>query len=162
MKNKLLLTLVAVLVLVGAGFALINNNKNNPNSSQTNTTDKKISVASQPEVSKTTQPQNPGNYITLDEYNADPAKYTSTTKVHFFHATWCPICQQIHKDIEADMSKIPANTTFIKTDFDKETELRKKYGVTTQYTFVQIDKDGNEIAQWTATNLDKALAGLKI
>jgi hypothetical protein len=60
------------------------------------------------------------------------------------------------------MSKIPAGVTIIKTDFDSSTDLRQKYGVTTQYTFVQVDSNGNEIAQWSATNTDKAIAGIKL
>ena len=39
--------------------------------------------------------------------------------------------------------------TILSTDFDEHTDLKKKYGVTTQHTFVQVDADGNEIAQWS-------------
>jgi thioredoxin 1 len=102
-----------------------------------------------------------GSYVTLADYNKDPSKYADSKKVYFFHASWCPICQGIDKEINADMSKIPAGVTLIKTDFDSSTDLRQKYGVTTQYTFVQVDNSGNETAQWSATSLDKAVAGIK-
>lgn len=102
-----------------------------------------------------------GSYVTLADYNADPSKYADSKKIYFFHASWCPVCQDIDKEIVANTSKLPANVTFIKTDFDSSTELRQKYGVTTQYTFVQVDADGNETAQWTANSFDKALAGIK-
>lgn len=102
-----------------------------------------------------------GNYITLADYKADASKYSDTKKVYFFHASWCPICQGIDKEINADMTKIPAGVTLIKTDFDSETALRQKYGVTVQYTFVQFDNSGNQIAKWSATNLDKVIAGIK-
>jgi thiol-disulfide isomerase/thioredoxin len=102
-----------------------------------------------------------GSYITLADYNANISKYTDSEKVYFFHASWCSICQGIDKEINTDMSKIPAGVTIIKTDFDSSTDLRQKYGVTTQYTFVQVDSNGNEIAQWSATNLDKAIEGIK-
>lgn len=102
-----------------------------------------------------------GSYVSLADYTADKTKYADSQKVYFFHASWCPICQSIDKDIKADMSKLPKNVTLIKTDFDKETELRKKYGVTTQYTFVQVDNDGNQTAKWSATSLDDAIAGIK-
>jgi len=102
-----------------------------------------------------------GSYVTLADYNANPTKYADSKKVYFFHASWCPICQGIDKEINADMSKIPAGVTLIKTDFDKSTDLRQKYGVTTQYTFVQVDNSGNETAQWSATSLDKAIEGVK-
>jgi thiol-disulfide isomerase/thioredoxin len=101
------------------------------------------------------------NYITLKEYNENPSDYSDTKLVYFFHASWCPICRDIDEDINADSSKIPAGFTIIKTDFDSSTDLRQKYGVTTQYTFVQVDSNGNETAQWSATNLDKAIAGIE-
>lgn len=103
-----------------------------------------------------------GAYVTLADYNADPSKYADTQKVYFFHASWCPICQGIDKEITADSSTIPANVTLIKTDFDNSTELRQKYGVTYQYTFVQVDNSGNETAQWSATSLKKAIDGIKL
>ncbi len=102
-----------------------------------------------------------GSYVTLAEYNKNPSNYADSKKVYFFHASWCPICQSIDKEINADMSKIPAGVTVIKTDFDSSVELRQKYGVTTQYTFVQVDNNGNETAQWSATSLARAIDGIK-
>ncbi len=102
-----------------------------------------------------------GSYVTLANYTKDPNSYADSKKVYFFHASWCLICQGIDKEASADMTKVPADVTLIKTDFDTATELRKKYGVTTQYTFVQVDASGNETAQWSATSLADALAGIK-
>lgn len=70
--------------------------------------------------------------------------------VLFFHAAWCPSCRAADSAISAET--IPSNLTIFKTDFDSETELRKKYGVVTQHTFVQIDADGNEINKWVWWN----------
>jgi hypothetical protein len=36
----------------------------------------------------------------------------------------------------------------LKTDYDSNIDLRKKYGVTSQHTFVQIDSSGNLIKKW--------------
>lgn len=69
--------------------------------------------------------------------------------VLFFHASWCPSCRALNSDIEKNVSAIPAGVTILKTDYDKETELKKKYGVTTQHTLVQVDKDGNLIKKWS-------------
>lgn len=102
-----------------------------------------------------------GSYVTLADYDKDPSKYADSKKVYFFHASWCPICQGIDKEITADTSKIPAGVTLIKTDFDSSTDLRQKYGVTTQYSFVQIDNSGNQTAKWSATSLTDAIAGIK-
>jgi thiol-disulfide isomerase/thioredoxin len=69
--------------------------------------------------------------------------------VLFFHASWCPSCRGLNSDIEANMNAIPQGVTILKVDYDKETELKKKYGVTTQHTLVQVDKDGNMIKKWS-------------
>ncbi len=69
--------------------------------------------------------------------------------VLFFHASWCPSCRGLNTDIEASRSDIPDGLTILKLDYDKETALKKKYGVTYQHTLVQVDKDGNLIKKWS-------------
>jgi len=69
--------------------------------------------------------------------------------VLFFHAAWCPSCRGLNSDIEANMSAIPEGLNILKLNYDTETELKKKYGVTTQHTLVQVDKDGNLIKKWS-------------
>lgn len=67
----------------------------------------------------------------------------------FFHAPWCPICQALEKEITANPTGIPAGLTILKVDFDTATSLRKKYGVTLQHTFVQVQADGSAIQKWS-------------
>ncbi|MCA9327977.1 thioredoxin family protein [Candidatus Saccharibacteria bacterium] len=102
-----------------------------------------------------------GSYVTLATYNADPSKYADSTKVYFFHAPWCPSCKAMDDAINADASKIPTGVTLIKTDFDSQTSLRQKYGVTLQHTFVQVDNDGNKVAKWSAESVDALVAGIQ-
>lgn len=88
-----------------------------------------------------------GSYVT---YSADKLAMAETGDVVlFFHASWCPSCRALNSDIEKNLSRIPAGVTILKTDYDKETDLKKKYGVTTQHTLVQVDKDGNLIKKWS-------------
>jgi len=84
-------------------------------------------------------------------YEASKIAMASATQdvVLFFHASWCPSCRALNGDIEKNVGAIPAGVTILKTDYDKETELKKKYGVTTQHTLVQVDKDGNLIKKWS-------------
>ena len=102
-----------------------------------------------------------GEYISYDEYQADKNGYSNVKKVLFFHASWCPVCQSIDREISADETALPAGTVLIKTDYDTNTQLRQKYGVTYQYTFVQIDNNGTELKQWTASSLKKLVAGIQ-
>lgn len=67
----------------------------------------------------------------------------------FFHAPWCPSCRGLNSNIEANRDDIPASLTILKTDYDTETALKQKYGVTIQHTLVQVDKDGNLIKKWS-------------
>jgi len=75
-----------------------------------------------------------------------PAALTDgETKVLFFHAAWCPVC----RDADAKLTSWynaggPALPTY-RVNYDTETELKSKYGVTYQHTYVLVDGQGNEI-----------------
>ncbi len=72
--------------------------------------------------------------------------------VLFFHAPWCPTCKAVDTDIRSELSMIPSGTHILKVDYDSNLELRKKYGVTYQHTFVQVDAQGNMIKKWSGGN----------
>lgn len=74
----------------------------------------------------------------------------------FFHAPWCPSCRALESDIEANLSEIPDGVHLLKTDYDSETDLKKKYGVVRQHTLVQVDSNGDKIV--TFTGLSNTLA----
>lgn len=69
-------------------------------------------------------------------------------KVLFFHAPWCPQCRMI----EADILKgpLPEGWTIIKVDYDSHQDLRKKYRVTLQTTFVKVDDQGTATDKFVA------------
>jgi thiol-disulfide isomerase/thioredoxin len=93
--------------------------------------------------------EGPGTYITLAEYAGNEAMYGDV--VLFFHADWCPTCQGTEKDLTENAAAIPAGLTIVKVDYDTETDLRQKYGVTTQHTFVHVDETGTELAKWSGS-----------
>ncbi len=71
--------------------------------------------------------------------------------VLFFRASWCPSCRGLDKDIKENLASIPATLKILDVDYDTETELKKKYGVTYQHTLVQVDKDGSMIKKWSGS-----------
>ena len=71
--------------------------------------------------------------------------------VLFFHASWCPSCKTTDADINANIAAIPAGTTILKVDYDTNPDLKKKYGVTYQHTFVQVNADGSMIKKWSGS-----------
>lgn len=71
--------------------------------------------------------------------------------VLFFRATWCPTCRALDTDIRKNLEEIPANLTILDVDYDRYGELKKKYNVTYQHTFVQVDEEGNVINKWSGS-----------
>lgn len=102
-----------------------------------------------------------GRFISHDEYRTDSEKKGERKSILFFNATWCPSYQAITKALKEDPSRIPDGTDIVSVDYDTNTELRQKYGVTTQHTFVQVDDEGNAVRTWSATNVDDALSGIE-
>ena len=101
------------------------------------------------------------SYITYDQYQASKDTYADSKVVLFFNATWCPDCRAINEALTSDPGKIPAKTTVVSVDYDQHTDLRQRYGVTTQHTFVQIDTNGEKTRQWVSTSVDALLKELQ-
>lgn len=83
-----------------------------------------------------------------------PAKLASAKTgkvVLFFKASWCPTCKAVDADITQNLDQIPGNIRILKVDYDNSTELKAKYGVTYQHTFVQVDADGKLLKKWSGS-----------
>lgn len=98
-----------------------------------------------------------------EAYSTDKlARAVTGDVVLFFHASWCPSCRGLNSSIESNLKSIPEGVTILKTDYDRETELKKKYGITYQHTLVQVDKDGNMINKWSGSpSLDSLLTQIQ-
>lgn len=115
-------------------------------------------TAQSPETLVAPSASTPGNVETQIANGTKQVAYTTESQaqayassgptVYFFKAAWCPTCNTAQKDLDVNLTKLPAGTTIVQVDYDTETELKGKYAVTYQHTFVQIDKDGKEIAKW--------------
>jgi thiol-disulfide isomerase/thioredoxin len=100
----------------------------------------------------------PGSYITLAEYEEDKAAYDAGDVVLFFNASWCSTCKIARDNLTADPAAIPEDLTIVTVDFDEATELKQRYGVTLQHTFVQIDAEGTELAKWSGSTTAEEIA----
>lgn len=99
-----------------------------------------------------------GAYIDRVTYERSPERYHSGKVVLFFHAPWCPVCREVEESLTS--GRLPAGLTVVKVDFDSDVALRRRYGVTTQHTFVQVDEAGTLLARWTTSRTgDEILAG---
>ena len=102
-----------------------------------------------------------GSYESYSSEKVSEAGADQKTVI-FFHASWCPTCKTQDAAIVAAKDSIPTDVVILKADYDQETELKKKYGVTVQHTFVQVDSDGNMITKWSGgSDLDGIVSKLK-
>lgn len=97
------------------------------------------------------------------EYDPTDLAFAETGKVVlFFHADWCPYCRALNEELTKNPSQIPSDTLIAKVNYDTADDLKKKYGVISQHTFVQVDKDGNKLSMWQGSNsLDEFLQEVK-
>lgn len=142
-KGFLAIIVIGVSLLVG-GIFIVAGSDNNTDTSSSRANQANIK---EPNSSKLTAYSD--RYTTLD--SADLSKITTDKRVLFFHASWCPTCHTLDRDIRAQTALIPEDVRIVKLDYDKDTELRKKYGVTLQHTLVQINENEDEIAQWNGS-----------
>ena len=91
-----------------------------------------------------------GSYEMYEAHKITLASPTHNV-VLFFRAKWCPTCKAVDADITSHIKDIPENLTILDVDYDTSTDLKKKYGVTYQHTFVQVDAQGNLLKKWSGS-----------
>ncbi len=88
-------------------------------------------------------------------------------RVLYFYATWCPSCKVANEDFTANPNKIPEDVVVIRTNYNdpdtdqEEKDLAKKYSITYQHTFVQVDSTGKEITKWNGGGTDELIDKIK-
>jgi thioredoxin 1 len=100
----------------------------------------------------------PSRYVQYDEVAFNAA--AGQTRVYFFHAGWCPSCRALERDINANLDRIPADVVLFKTDYDSNTALKRRYGVTYQHTLVVVDAEGELVSKWTGGDFNDILEQL--
>ncbi|OGC78279.1 hypothetical protein A2619_05715 [candidate division WWE3 bacterium RIFOXYD1_FULL_39_9] len=114
----------------------------------------------------------------MDDNNIAKSRYVQYSKsalesasgnrrVLFFYASWCPTCKPADTDFTQNSSNIPEDVTVIRVNYNdpdtdqEEKDLAKKYGITYQHTFVQIDSAGKELTKWNGGQTDALLSNIK-
>jgi thiol-disulfide isomerase/thioredoxin len=146
---------VLLLVIGGTSLAACSSNEDPPGSqtAESQTTGAQT-TGSQTTGSQTTEPQasdamagseTAGSFV---DYSPELVSSTPGEKLLFFHAPWCPQCQELEADIEE--AGVPDGVTVFKVDYDSNQDLREKYGVTIQTTVVKVDDQGEAIESYVA------------
>jgi len=99
------------------------------------------------------QPVAEGRYVAYSE--AELAESGYRTNVLFFYAAWCPECRAFDEAINT--SDIPDGVQILQVDYDQATDLRQRYGVTLQSTFVSVAADGTARSTWVGYGKDKSV-----
>ncbi len=149
MKSTNIIITIIVLVLIGGGIYVLNNNTGTESmikdemSGETMMMEKDATMSS---TSETMMKKDDAMIVKGGSYEAySPEKLANAEAgnvVLFFRAGWCQTCRTVDADIKANIKNIPPNLTILDIDYDNSSDLKKKYGVTTQHTFVQLDSKG--------------------
>ncbi len=86
---------------------------------------------------------------------------TTSKRVLFFAAAWCPTCRGADAEFKAKLSEIPKDVVIYKTDYDSETALKQKYGITRQHTFVYVNAKAEVIKKWSGGAISEIIANTK-
>ena len=164
--NKNIYIIVAIILIVGVGYMMLNKSNIDEQDSLVieqvgEEMDNIVVVDATYDVFEAAENSNDkidvlGSYEVYTPETFESVK--DDTVVLFFHATWCPSCKVLNSDIEKHSSTIPAGLTILKIDYDEEVTLKRKYGVTTQHTLVQVDSEGEMIKKWSGGTYDTILA----
>lgn len=141
--NKTVLVVVGLVLIILGGIYFFN---------QGQSTDTAGSYDSGPTAT-------PGDLVEGSRYIAySQASYDDNAdkkRVLYFYAVWCPTCKIANEEFNNNLDKIPEDVILLKTDYDSETALKKKYNITYQHTFVLVDEAGNEITKWNGGGIDE-------
>jgi len=94
-------------------------------------------------------------------------KAATKRRVLFFYASWCPTCRPADENFKENISKLPEDVTLIRVNYNdpdtdqEEKDLAKKYGITYQHTYVQIDGTGKEVTKWNGGQINELLSNIK-
>lgn len=92
------------------------------------------------------------SYQNYSEAVMNSALKSGQKVIVFFHAEWCATCRALEANIKANLTQIPANVLILQANFDTETALKQKYGITVKTSFAVLNADGS---------LEKKLVGPK-
>ena len=152
MSKNATIIMVVLLVIGGiTGYLFLNTDESSDSSVSQTEQDSQDPVQTKPtEAQPAEVASSAGQFV---DYTEEVLAETSDkNQVLFFSAAWCIECRGVERNIKA--GTIPEDLVIIKVDYDTEDELKKKHGVVTQTTFVQIDESGDQITKWQGFGSD--------
>ena len=168
--NKGIIIAGVVIVLVGGGIFAANQQSQKANEVKMMAQDSPIVTLTQEQIAMEKEKAMMNNNVSSRylPYSKDVLDQAAgNRRVLFFYANWCPTCRPTDANFQENISKIPEDVTVIRVNFNdpetdqEEKDLAKKYAVTYQHTFVQIDSQGKEVTKWNGGQTDELLSKIK-
>lgn len=153
--NKLIFSLIAAIV-VGGGILFVS-------SSTPRRTPKPEKVAMQAKENSVVNSFSRYIEYSKESYN----KASPKRRVLYFYASWCPTCKAANADFTANPDKIPEDAVVIRVNYNdpdtdqEEKALAKRYGITYQHTFVQVNSAGKEVTLWNGGDTNELNKNIK-
>lgn len=91
-------------------------------------------------------------YFTYSSESLAYAKKQGKTVLYFW-APWCTSCASLDSELQNQDKVIPEDVTVLRLEYGKNIQLERKYGVTTQHTFVQVNDKDEKITLWVGGEL---------
>lgn len=159
-KNIVWIAVLIIVLAVGGLFLYQNSQKNL-------TTDDKMAKSEDSAMKKEDSMMENKDSRYLEYSKAVFDNSSNRRRAFYFYANWCPTCRPLDTALKTNSNKIPEDVVIIRVNYNdsdtdsEEKNLAKKYAVTYQHTFVQIDSEGNEVAKWSGGQMDEVLANIK-
>lgn len=146
MKTQYLIIGIVGILLIAGTFAFFKN-QSTPKASLS----AQETIVKQEENIKQDSTDLTSRYIDYSSDNLAKASENNGRAVIWFAAfAWCPSCQAADRDFKAHFDKVPKDVTILKINYDTAKELKRKYAIVIQDTFVQLDNQGKEITRWNS------------
>lgn len=152
--NKVI-TVIGIVALVGGGLWFFRGKSQQANEV----------VMEKKDESEVMVDKSESRYVKYSKERLDGA--VNMRRVLYFYASWCPTCRPADANLKENGNKIPEDVTVIRVNYndpetdEEEKELAKKYGITYQHTFVQIDAQGREVTKWNGGQTEELLVKIK-
>lgn len=92
------------------------------------------------------------NYYEFSEANLYQAQQQGKTVLYFW-APWCATCSSLDLELQEGKTSLPNGITLLRVPYDEASDLKQKYAVTMQHTFVQVDHEGNLVTSWVGGSI---------
>ncbi len=156
MNTKLVLG-IGLMIGIG-GFSFFLSQKAPNQMTKPAETSKKNEADTNPDTSMVT-PASDIRYVAYSQAAFESAK--GKKRVYFFFAPWCPTCVPADKEFQAGQEKIPEDVVLFRTDYDSSRELKKRYAVTYQHTYVSVDDNGEAVKKWNGGGLAELITNTR-